>query len=234
MSYRIKKVAGYLSIFLTLILYSCSTGQHLNKYGLTVIDNLQYYNSQIKDDSEKQLIDLKKFIPGIVLDIRYATANNFTKNVVYEESAAFLRKPAAEALKKVQGELLKDGYGLKIYDAYRPYSATVKFWDLIKNSTYVATPQRGSRHNRGCAVDLSIIDIKTGKEIEMPTEFDNFTEKAAANYKPVSSAAENNRALLQRLMTKNGFVIYDGEWWHFDYSAWKNFDILDIPFSKLN
>lgn len=232
--HRIFRELIYLPVlFVVIFFYSCSSGPQLNKYGLKVIDNKQYYYEQVKEDSENTLVNLTKYIPGIVLDIRYATDNNFTKHVVYEEPGAFLRKPAAEALKRIQNELLKEGYGLKIYDAYRPYSATVKFWDLVQNSTFVATPKSGSRHNRGCAVDLSIIDIKTGNELEMPTEFDNFTEKAGAYYKQISEQAAKNRALLQKLMTGNGFVIYEGEWWHFDFAAWKKYDIMDIPFSNL-
>ena len=233
MNIKLKKITGLLILPILMFLYSCSSGPQLNKYGLKVVENKQYYYEQIRDDSDNTLVNLTKYIPGIVLDIRYATANNFTKQVVYDEPGAFLRKPAAEALKKVQNELMQKGYGLKIFDAYRPYSATVKFWDLVQNSTFVASPKSGSRHNRGCAVDLSIINLKTGNELEMPTGFDNFTEKAGAYYKQVSEKAATNRALLQKLMKENGFDIYEGEWWHFDFSAWKKYDIMDIPFSSL-
>lgn len=209
-------------------------GQDINKYGLKVINDIQYYKSSCASNSNNKLIDLVNYIPKIVLDIRYASNNNFTKNKVYDKPAAFLRLPAAEKLKEVQLELLKNGIGIKVFDAYRPYAATLAFWELIKNPTYVASPVSGSRHNRGCAIDLTLIDIKTGKELEMPTQFDDFTTTAGAFSKDISLSAQKNRAILQNVMTKYGFLIYEGEWWHFDFSGWKEYDVMDIPFDKLN
>ena len=135
-----------------------------------------------EEDSSRLLIDLEKFIPGIKLDVRYATKNNFFGAAVYEVEKAFLRLPAAKALKKVQQELNKKGLGLKIFDAYRPYSVTVKFYEKYPDTNFVASAWKGSLHNRGCAVDLTVIDLKSGEEIEMPTEYDDFTERAGINY----------------------------------------------------
>ena len=181
----------------------------------------------------KELIDLEKFIPGVVLDIRYATTNNFTKEKIYALSKAYARKPVAEALKNAQAEFVKQGVGIKIFDAYRPYSATVKFYEVYKDTTYVASPYRGSRHNRGCAIDMTLIDLKTGKELEMPTEFDSFKKEAWPST-PISDAlVKKNRDLIISVMSKYGFKVNSSEWWHFDFRGWEKFEVMDIDFEDL-
>ncbi len=178
-------------------------------------------------------MDIEKIIPGIHLDIRYATKNNFTKQQIYQSPMAFVRKPVAEALLKIQVELKNKELALKIYDAYRPYSATVKFYEVYPDKEFVASPKTGSVHNRGCAVDLSLINIKTGKELEMPTPFDDFTEKAAHTYMDLPAKAIENRKLLKDIMTKYGFIQYDSEWWHYSYKEWEDFELMDISFEEL-
>jgi D-alanyl-D-alanine dipeptidase len=201
---------------------------------LTVVDDTVYYHHEIEHDSLKKLVDLEKFIPGIKIDIRYATTNNFLGTAEYSKDArAYLRLPAAIALKKVQEDLNKKGLGLKIYDAYRPYSITVVFWEKVKDSNYVSSPWQGSRHNRGCAVDLTIINMKTGKELEMPTQFDDFSVKAHPDYKNVSETIKANRTLLFDVMAKYGFRKFPTEWWHFDFSGWENYFLMDLPFDAL-
>jgi len=203
-----------------------------NKYGLTPTNYIQY-QSTVKVNPNKELIDLEKFIPGLVLDIRYATTNNFTGEKIYNLSKAYARKPVAEALKKIQAELKKQGLGIKIFDAYRPYKATVKFYEVYHDTTYVASPYRGSRHNRGCALDLTAIKLSTGEELQMPTEFDSF-KKEAWPTSPVSDPViKKNRALLINVMEKYGFKVNSSEWWHFDFIGWKQYEVLDIDFEEL-
>ena len=199
-----------------------------NKYGLELIESIELYQKTVELDSSKILVDLKDFIPGIILDIRYATPNNFTGEKVYESSKAFLRIEAAKALRNAEKELNELGYGLKIFDAYRPYSATLKFYKIVEDKSFVATPWHGSRHNRACAVDVTLININTGEELKMPTAFDDFTEKAAADYPYLSDEALKNRKLLIDVMRKHGFRVFASEWWHYDFIGWKKYELLNI------
>lgn len=179
-----------------------------------------------------ELIKLKK---SIKLDIRYARADNFVGRAVYPEARAFLQRPAAEALVRVHKKLKKMGLGLVIFDGYRPWSITKLFWDTVPEDKkkFVANPRTGSKHNRGCAVDLSIYDRKTGALVEMPTDFDDFTEKASPAYEGATDTQKKNRDLLRSLMEAEGFTVNANEWWHFDYKDWKEYAIYDIPFSEI-
>lgn len=205
----------------------------LNEYGLYVVDDLKTYTLLIKKDSSKLLVDINEYIPDIILDIRYATENNFVGEAVYNTPKAFTRLPVANALKEIQEELKKENLGLKIYDAYRPYSITKRFYDIVGDPDFVASPQKGSRHNRGCAVDLTIITLDDGKELEMPTDFDDFTEKAAHNFNELPQKVLLNREKLKNVMVKNGFSIYPAEWWHYDFKGWENFELMNISFEDL-
>lgn len=203
-----------------------------NKYGLTPTDYDGYLKS-VKADPKKELVDLEKFIPGIVLDIRYATTNNFTGEKIYNLAKAYARKPVAEAVKRAQAELGKQGLGIKVFDAYRPYSATVKFYEVYKDTTYVASPYRGSRHNRGCAIDMTIINLKTGEELQMPTGYDSFKKEAWPSTPVSDPVIRKNRQLIIDTMQKEGFKVNGSEWWHFDFIGWKNYEVMDIDFEKL-
>jgi D-alanyl-D-alanine dipeptidase len=203
-----------------------------NKYGLKATTFTGYQES-LKTNPEKELIDLEKFIPGIILDIRYATTNNFTKEKIYTLAKAYARKPVAEALKKAQDEFKKQGVGIKIFDAYRPYKATVKFYEIYHDTTYVASPYRGSRHNRGCALDMTIVDLKTGKELMMPTEFDSFKKEAWPSTPVKDPVIKKNRDLIISVMQKNGFKVNTSEWWHFDFVGWQKYEVLDIDYEEL-
>jgi D-alanyl-D-alanine dipeptidase len=202
------------------------------KYGLAPVTYDQY-QQQVKSAPEKELIDLEKFIPGIVLDIRYATTNNFTDEQIYNLSKAYARKPVAESLKRAQAEFAKHGVGIKIYDAYRPYSATVKFYEVYRDTTYVASPYKGSRHNRGCAIDMTLVDLKTGKELMMPTEYDSFKKEAWPTTPVKDPVIKKNRDLIISIMHKHGFKVNASEWWHFDFNGWQKFEVMDIDFEKL-
>ena len=164
-------------IFTLPLLLVLNVGFAQYKYGLKPSDMAEY-QSAVKSNPDKELINLEKFIPGLVLDIRYATTNNFTGEVIYTIPRAYARRPVAEAMKKAQAELKENGLGIKVFDAYRPYKATVKFYEVYKDTTYVASPYRGSRHNRGCAVDITLIDLNTGEELKMPTGYDSFKKEA--------------------------------------------------------
>ena len=175
-------------------------------------------NAPPKEENKREadLIELTKLDKTIKLDIRYATANNFVGRAVYPEARAFLQRPAAEALVRVHKELKKKGLGLVIYDGYRPWAITKLFWDVVtlEQRKYVADPAKGSKHNRGCAVDLGIYDLKTGKAIAMPSGFDEFTERASPDYKGGTDEERANRDMLRRMMEAEGFTVNANEWWH--------------------
>jgi D-alanyl-D-alanine dipeptidase len=222
-----------LKLIISFLLCSCFISLAAqNKYGLTATEYEGYLES-VKADPKKELIDLEKFIPGIVLDIRYATTNNFTGEKIYNLAKAYARKPVAEAVKRAQAELAKQGLGIKIFDAYRPYSATVKFYEVYRDTTYVASPYKGSRHNRGCAIDMTIINLKTGEELQMPTGYDSFKKEAWPSTPVTDPVIRKNRQLIIDTMQKEGFKVNSSEWWHFDFIGWKNYEVMDIDFEKL-
>lgn len=203
------------------------------KYGLRTF-SLAQYKSSVKSDPEKELVNLEKFVPHILLDIRYATKNNFTGEPVYRIARAFARKPVAVALKKAQADFEKLGYRIKIYDGYRPYSATVKFYELMKgDTTYVANPYKGSRHNRGCAIDMTLVDKATGKELQMPTEYDAMQKESWPSTPVSNPEAQKNREILIQVMEKHGFKVYSTEWWHFDFVGWEKFEVMNVDFESL-
>jgi D-alanyl-D-alanine dipeptidase len=176
----------------------------------------------------EDLVDVQKAVPGIVLDIRYATTNNFTGQKLYPFAGCSLRRAAAEKLAAAQAELKPLGYGLKIYDGYRPLSVQRKMWEVFPQPGYVADPKKGSRHNRGAAVDVTLIWLSDGTELPMPTPYDDFTERAHRSYMDLPAEVIQNRELLARVLTKHGFVGLPTEWWHFDDREWRNYPLLDI------
>lgn len=190
---------------------------------------------------EKELVEVVTLDPTIVLDIRYATDKNFTGRQVYSSGRCFLRRIAAERILAVQKELRAMGLGLKIFDGYRPFSVQEIFWKVYPREGYVARPIRGidgkpisgSKHNRGAAVDLTIINLVTGNELEMPSEFDDLTERAHRNYDGMPHMVAKNCKLLENVMVKHGFKPLPTEWWHFDLIGWQAFDILDIAFEQI-
>jgi len=182
------------------------------------------------------LIELIKLDRTIRLDIRYATSNNFLGKPVYKQARAFLQRPAAEALVRANKALRKNGYGLLIHDGYRPWSVTKMFWDATPadKKEFVADPSQGSRHNRGCAVDLSLFDVRTGKAVTMPSGYDEMTERSHINYTGGTDEQRRLRDMLRTAMEAEGFAVYEPEWWHYDYKDWKEYPILNIAFSEIH
>lgn len=182
------------------------------------------------------LVELTKLDTSIHLDIRYATNNNFVGRPVYKEARAFLQRSAAEALVKANASLKPLGYGLLIFDGYRPWSVTKLFWEVTPadKKQFVANPAKGSKHNRGCAVDLSLYDLATGKEIEMTGAYDEMTERSYPNYTGGTEQQRKMRDLLRSKMEVQGFTVYEYEWWHFDYKDWKQYRITNVPFYEIH
>ena len=203
-----------------------------------LIGSLQTFSQPVEHDRsfrQDNLVELVKLDSSIKLDIRYASTNNFMKRKMYSQARAFLQRPAAEALVRVNATLRARGFGLLVFDGYRPWSVTKKFWDETppKKRIYVANPMKGSKHNRGCAVDLSLYDLKTGREVEMPSVYDDFSKKAAARYGGGTETQRRARWILRKAMESENFIVNTDEWWHFDFHDWREYRILDIPFEQI-
>jgi len=185
-------------------------------------------NSQIIEMAS-ELVDIQTIIPTIQIDLKYATKDNFTGQIVYNFSCCLLHKDAALKLRDVQAEFESRGLGLKVWDGFRPMEAQWKFWKLVPDERYVSDPRKGGRHTRGTAVDLTLV-TKAGQELLMPSAFDDFSEKAHRDYMGASEEAIRNRELLQEVMERHGFIGIPTEWWHFDLIGWKDYPpIDDIP-----
>ncbi|MCC6696683.1 MAG: M15 family metallopeptidase [Candidatus Hydrogenedentes bacterium] len=182
--------------------------------------------------SHADLVELVDVIPDILLDIKYATTDNFTGKVVYPAARCFLVRDAAEALGDVQEDLRPLGYRLKVFDGYRPLSVQRIFWSILPDPAYVADPAKGSRHNRGYAVDLTLTDLQ-GHEVAMPSGYDDFSERAHRDYLALPAEAIGHREILEQIMVRHGFIPLPTEWWHFDYRGYENKPNLDIPFDEL-
>jgi D-alanyl-D-alanine dipeptidase len=180
-------------------------------------------------------VEVATLDPTVHLEIRYATSNDFLGTPVYSQARAFLQRSAAQALLHVQQKLQPLGYGLLIHDAYRPWYVTKIFWDATppEGKIFVADPAQGSRHNRGCAVDLTLYDLTTGKPVEMPGTYDEMSPRSFPDYPGGTSLQRWHRDLLRRAMESEGFTVYASEWWHFDYKDWREYPILNVPFEKL-
>ena len=181
------------------------------------------------------LVELVKLDPTIKLDIRYAGTNNFLGRPVYKEARAFLQRPAADALLKAHRELRPLGYGLLIHDGYRPWAITKLFWDMTSGyqREFVADPKTGSKHNRGCAVDLTIYDLKTGRAVQMPGDYDEMSPRSYPDYGGGTAGQRARRDLLRKVMESHDFTVEPNEWWHFNHKDWKEYPILDIAFSEI-
>jgi D-alanyl-D-alanine dipeptidase len=182
-----------------------------------------------------ELVELESLDATIKLDIRYAGTNNFMGIQLYEQPRAFLQRPAAEALVRVNRMLKKLGLGLIVYDAYRPWYVTKMFWEATpdQQKVFVADPSKGSRHNRGCAVDIGLYRLDTGEVVDMGSDFDEFSMRAYPTFPGGTSEQRARRALMQTLMAAELFTVYPEEWWHFDYVDWKKYPILNLRFAEL-
>ena len=184
---------------------------------------------------ESDLVEVAKLDSTIKLDIRYASDNNFMATPFYSQARAFLQRPSARSLILANRELRRHGYGILIHDAYRPWYVTKMFWDATPEDKkrFVADPAQGSRHNRGCAADVSLYDRKTGKEAVMPSGYDEMSEHAYPNYSGGATDERVRRDLLREIMEKNNFTVFEFEWWHFDYKDCTSWPIGNVPFEKL-
>jgi D-alanyl-D-alanine dipeptidase len=181
------------------------------------------------------LVELVALDPTIKLDIRYATARNFLGTPLYSQARAFMQRPAAEALLRVQRSLAAEGYGLLVHDAYRPWYVTKLFWDATPpdKHQFVADPATGSRHNRGCAVDLTLYTLRDGRVVQMPSLYDEMSARAYPTYAGGNDAARHLRDLLRQHMEAEGFSVYEFEWWHFDYRDWKAYAVQNVRFENI-
>jgi len=197
-------------------------------------DKISFYN-MVERDSLQAMIELKSLIPTVQYELRYASKNNFTGQRLYPKNThtTYMRRKPAMALAKVAEELTGKGLGIKIWDAYRPFRTTVRFWELIHDERFVANPSKGSGHNRGTSVDLTLVDLKSGKELEMPTPFDDFSPAAFHGALNIDDFRIKNRALLKSTMEKYGFVPLETEWWHYSWQGASAYDVLDLSFKVL-
>lgn len=229
-------------LFLTfLFVISCShtiCSQYVNTFPnnstIYVISDISTYNASIKKNNCKKMVNLKDYLNPLFTDFKYATINNFTQSVLYNNPDAFVRLKVAIALKHSEEELAAKGLALKIFDAYRPYSVTKKMWAIVPDERYAANPAKGSGHNRGIAVDVTLVKITSGEELAMPTGFDDFSERAHHNYMNLPQNVLQNRELLKTTMENNGFQALSNEWWHYSLANTEtNFELLDLTFQQL-
>ena len=181
------------------------------------------------------LVDLSLLDPGLRFDIRYAGSNNFMGAPFYRHAKAYLQRPVAEALIAAHGELQQQGYGLLVFDAYRPWYVTWMFWEGTPENLrqFVANPASGSRHNRGAAVDLTLYHLESGSPAAMGSGYDEFTERSYFDYQGAAAQERENRNRLRSAMEKQGFTIFPSEWWHFDHRDWSEYPILNLTFEEL-
>lgn len=188
----------------------------------------------ISTDSNQALIPIKNLLPHVITDWKYASYNNFTNQILYQHPEAYLRRQPAIALQKVNKELNTIGLGIILFDAYRPYKVTRKMWAIVPDERYAANPAKGSGHNRGAAVDLSLYDLQTGKPLNMGTDFDHFSDTAHHDFIALPEQVLKNRQLLKQTMMKHGFLPLSTEWWHYSWpEAAKNFALMDLSFKQM-
>lgn len=220
--------------FLMMWLLIINETKAQNRYGLHVLTIEKEYVRTVDQNINNRMVDVTNYVDGVMLDLKYSSAQNFLHKKLYPKiKTTYLRKPAAEALAKVQIKLSEKGLGLKIWDAYRPYTVTVEMWEAVKDSRYAADPKFGSGHNRGIAVDVTIVELLTGKEIDMGTGFDHFSDTAHTNFTELPPSVLQNRRLLQSEMEAEGFKVLDTEWWHFYLPDSKSYALLGLSFSQL-
>ena len=243
----------YLALLFALTLTACASGSHPTDQtaGATGVFRVKPVRpvaellpialastppAESGDFRPAELVELTSLDPTIKLDIRYATTRNFLGTPLYSQPRAFMQRSAAEALVRVQRSLAAEGYGLLVHDAYRPWYVTKVFWDAMPPELhkFVADPAQGSRHNRGCAVDLTLYDLKTGNAVTMPSLYDEATERAYANYPGGTPEQRRLRDLLRRHMETEGFAVYEFEWWHFDYRDWQAYAIQNVRFEDIS
>ena len=231
-----------VKLLIMLVLGSCFTAPATtgtapvvprNQYGLPVVERSETYRQQTRLERDASLVDLGAFIPGLRTRLAYATRRNPTGRVLYDARRAYLRLPAALALRAAQRELARRHLGLLVFDAYRPYSATVALWRAVRDPAYAAPPTSGSRHNRAAAIDLTLVDLRTGQPLRMPTPYDTFSARASHRFTGLPVAVRRHRDLLRSVMERHGFVALPEEWWHYDFAGWAGFPLLDVRLSAI-
>ncbi|MFH1454131.1 MAG: M15 family metallopeptidase [Armatimonadota bacterium] len=223
------------------IFYGTESGKQFRIKPVKPVEVLRLEAIKAKPPKDKGLflypefVDIEKLDPTIKLDIKYATSDNFMGVPFYTQPKAFMQKPAAQALVRVNKKLKPYGYCLLIYDAYRPWYVTKMFWDATPENQkqFVGNPENGSRHNRGCAVDVTLYDLKKDAPVSMTSGFDEFSSRAYPSYQGGTSLQRWNRWFLNTAMKEEGFTIYPYEWWHFDYKDWRKYPIMNIRFEDI-
>ena len=220
-----------------LVICACFTprvwGQKRNPYALPLTTKARQYKAQTDSQPGLEMVRLTGMIPDLRTDWRYASSQNFTGEILYHQPEAYLRKDAAAKLKMVDDSLKKMGIGLLIFDAYRPYRVTLAMWKIVPDDRYAANPANGSGHNRGIAVDITLVNRNTGEPLPMPTDFDNFTDSAHHDFQGLDSTVLQNRALLKGVMEHFGFRALSTEWWHYSLPEPKRYPLMDISFRKM-
>ena len=198
------------------------------------ITSLEVYQRQVTQDAKLELVNLAEAIPTVVLDVRYATSRNLLGKPLYQMARAYLRRPVAEALSRVQHVLQQRGVGLCVYDAYRPYSLATRFYEQLRGkAAEEASGWQSFRPNRGCSVDVALVEYATGRHVPLPTEYEAVSPAAHSQFKTLPAHILLNRCLLLAAMKQQGFINYPGKWWRFDHKCWPEFDLVDLPFEAL-
>lgn len=228
-----------LTVLCSVLFVTCLQAQNpeivlpKSKYGLPVVNDPEIYKKIVRLSPDDELLDMRKLLPDAQFDVTYATSNNDHKRPLYDSPDVFMRKPAALALLRANDLLHKRGFGMVLFDGYRPYAVTVLFYERHPDTTYVADPAKGSKHNSGMAIDLSLYDLATGGRLPMPTPYDESSPRAFHNYNGGDKEALANREILKEVMVEVGFEIYPWEWWHYDFKGWQNCYKYDLPHSVL-
>lgn len=207
----------------------------VSRYGVAFMDRPSQYLQALSADPEKRLVELHSLSPSLRYDLRYAGKNNFTGRKMYHGkiTQTFLRLPAAKALAKVVEDLQQKGMGLLVFDAYRPYSTTIAFWELIHDERYVADPSKGSGHNRGLAIDCTLFYLDSRQILNMGTGFDDFTDTAHRTFTHLPAEILANRKFFREVMTRHGFQVFETEWWHYFWPNDRNYEVMDLSFQQL-
>ncbi|QMW00516.1 M15 family metallopeptidase [Spirosoma foliorum] len=228
LGHRLCSIGALLGLFTTTLAQTTTYDLPKSKYGLPVVNDVNIYKKIVAADPANELVDMRQILPQAQFDVTYADTTNFLKRKLYPTADVFMRKPAALAIRQASENLKKQGYGLLLFDGYRPYAITVLFYEEHGDTTFVADPRKGSKHNRGMAIDLSLFDLKTGKRLSMPSGYDESTPRAYHSYMDSDSASLAHRAILRSAMEKVGFSIFPWEWWHYDFKGWESCFTYDL------
>lgn len=224
----------WMLLFLTAIYSMVAPVEYSSQNKLKIIKTDSEYSKSIFNKPGFEMMDIKEKIPGIEFDLRYSSSNNFLHKKIYPDlSTTYLRQKAVATLMSVQNELKGKGLGLKIFDAYRPYTATQQIWQLVKDERYAANPVKGSNHNRGVAIDLTIITATSKIALDMGTDFDSFSDSAHHSFTSLPGEILRNRKLLRSVMTRHGFEAFETEWWHYTMPNAKKYEVMDLSFEQL-